>query len=562
MIGTNVDVRVDCDAAGGGVSVTIRDARAEVLQTFEPLPERQRAQIAATAWLAGTAVVQQAQGLAAQARLEEVGRHVLDDVGRHLEAWTTGTLGRVEELLRGYFDPASGHVSQRIDQFASDDGELARLLRQHVAAENSTLARTLAERVGETSPLFRLLDPEQGKGLAAQIEARLKQALDASRLSLGEALNPRVAGSPIADFLADLRRDLKRTEKTQQERLAVVAAQLDANDESSLLSQLVRRTREAHAELRRAVNPEEPGSPLAIVRDTVTRLVREARDEQRQLIEATQLRQDAFQERVLALLTDQRATRHERAQGPRSGRDFEDVLVDFVTESVAGAAVMCDATGTRPGKIGARKVGDLVLRFTAESAFDGAGLVIEAKQDRSFNVVRALAELEVARTNRSCGAGLFVLAATHAPAGFPRFARFGSDVLVTWDSEDPEGDAYLHAAVQLGLALAARESGTTDPADLAAIADVEERIGHELRRLDVMEKHCDGIGRNVDKLKSEIGVARKKLSVLVTNARAALRALDATRAGLRRGASRTAEVALVPGSLARARAATDVGVAK
>lgn len=60
----------------------------------------------------------------------------------------------------------------------------------------------------------------------------------------------------------------------------------------------------------------------------------------------------------------------------------------------------------------------------------GAGVVFEAKRDASYTAQKALEELDIARANRNAEAGVFVMARSHAPEGFPTFARFGNNVLL------------------------------------------------------------------------------------------------------------------------------------
>src|SRR5206468_9209025 len=140
------------------------------------------------------------------------------------------------------------------------------------------------------------------------------------------------------------------------------------------------------------------------------------------------------------------------------------------------------------------KKGDLVVRFTDESVFDGAGVVFEAKRDASYTAQHALEELDTARANRDACAGVFVMAKSHSVDGFPRFSRYGSNVLVIWDEADPTTDAYLHAAILLGMALVTR--GIGNQGDLEALRDIEGRIEDELRRMEKMEKHNEAIRKN------------------------------------------------------------------
>ena len=46
---------------------------------------------------------------------------------------------------------------------------------------------------------------------------------------------------------------------------------------------------------------------------------------------------------------------------------------------------------------------------------------------------------------------------THAPPAFPRFTRFGRNVLDTWNEADQSNDCCLEAAIMLGVSLVAHE---------------------------------------------------------------------------------------------------------
>lgn len=184
-----------------------------------------------------------------------------------------------------------------------------------------------------------------------------------------------------------------------------------------------------------------------------------------------------------------------------------------------------DATGNTAGLRTRCKKGHLVVRFTQESAFEGAGVVFEAKRDASCTTQKALEELDTARATRNAGAGVFVMARSHTPDTFPIFARFRSNVLVVWDETDAASDPCLHAAILLGLGLATR--GTVgDQTDLEALRDVEGRIEDELRRLEKMEKHNEGIRKNSDGIADEIRKAQRQLDLLLRKAKSTLIALN------------------------------------
>jgi hypothetical protein len=100
----------------------------------------------------------------------------------------------------------------------------------------------------------------------------------------------------------------------------------------------------------------------------------------------------------------------------------------------------------------------VVVDFTSESRFAGSRVVIEAKNRQGMTEKKALEELALARQIRGAQVGVFVLssAAVGERSGFPAFTRCGCDILVQWNPDEPASDAYLHAAVLLAMALAAR----------------------------------------------------------------------------------------------------------
>src|SRR5207249_810296 len=129
------------------------------------------------------------------------------------------------------------------------------------------------------------------------------------------------------------------------------------------------------------------------------------------------------------------------------------------------------------------------------------------------------------RKNRDAGAGVFVMAHSHASEVFPRFVRYGSNVLVTWDEQDSRTDPYLHAAILLGMSLVTRSRATGDVGDITALKDIEARIEGELSRLEKMEKYSGSIRKNVDDISEEVRKAKKALDLLLRKAQSTLLAL-------------------------------------
>ncbi len=147
------------------------------------------------------------------------------------------------------------------------------------------------------------------------------------------------------------------------------------------------------------------------------------------------------------------------------------------------------------------------------------------------------------------------MAKSHAPTAFPAFARYGADILVTWDDEDDQTDPYLHAAILLGLALASRQRRPDDAGDIRALADIEHRIQKELERLDKMRKLAESIRDDVDKLTEEVRKGGNALDLLLRKAKSTLKALDVELTEAEE--AKSAPVMLPAGSLVQARAAIE-----
>lgn len=507
------------------VAADVRDRRPDALALFGDLEDAQREQLVHDAWSIGLRALQNAHSAAQEAKLKDIGASLLADVDDKLRAHVEQQQATIGSVLARFFDPSDGQVSQRLAAFVDDHGVLARLLEKYIGPQNSVLADTLARQFGETSPLLKKLSPTDSTGLVKMLETQLQAVMDQSHTDLVRALDPLAEEGAVARFLRSLREELKGADEDRQKQLSAALAALDANDESSLLSRLVRETHEARRDVLAAVNPDAPSSPMALLKASLTKLLQEQADKQAEMAKRQEQRQLDLEKEVREALARIETKRAQNQTAPRGGFDFEDAVTAFVRAATQGAPCVFDVTGATAG-VGRCKKGDAVLRFTAESAFAGAGVVFEAKRDATYTVQKALDELDVARKNRDAAAGVFVMARSHASDVFPRFARYGNNVLVTWNDQDPASDAHLHAAVLLGMALVTRTRPAGDPGDIAALRDVESRIEAELSRLVKMEKHSDTIRKNADGISEEVRKAQKALDLLLRKAQSTLRALN------------------------------------
>jgi hypothetical protein len=546
--GAQLDVSVVWNA--DVVAAEVRDRRPDALSLFADLAASQREELVHDAWTIGLRALGNAHAVAQEARLQDIGGALVADIDRQLQRHVELQQQTMSSILARFFDPQDGQVSQRLSAFVDDQGVLARLLDRYLSPQNSVLAQALARQVGESSPLFRKLSPTDSEGLVKILEAQLRLVMAEGHADIVRALDPLAEDGAVARFLRSLREELKGADEDRARQLATALAALDANDEGSLLSRLVRETHQARLDVLNAVNPEAAQSPLAILKSSLTTLLKEQGAQQLETARQQQARQAEFETQVREALARLETRRALDAQSTRGGFDFEGAVMRFLERAIQGAPCCLDVTGLTVGQVDRCKKGDAVLRFTEESVFAGAGVVFEAKREGGYTAQRALNELDVARKNRNAVAGVLVLARSHAPEGFPRFARYGSNVLMTWDDQDPATDPYLHAAVLLGMALVTRAKLLGDVGDIAALRDVEDRIEGELGRLEKMEKYNDGIKRSSDGLGEEIRKARKALDLLLRKAQSTLRALNIELQ--EEAVERGSPIALAEDSLARA----------
>jgi hypothetical protein len=523
---TQAPLTVLVDIETDAIEAHIRDHRLDALSVFTPLNDAQRTGLVTDAWTVGLRALTNAYKASDEARLSDIGRTLKDDLDKQLSGYIEQQQSNFVQVLARYFDPHDGQVVARLEGFLRDEGDLAQTMARFLAPEHGALAQTLAHELGENSALLKRLSPTDSEGVVFLFEAKLREALAENQVEVARALDPVAEDGAVARFLRALRLELEKADNDRSKQLALATKALDANDENSLLSRLMRETSAAKTAFVAAMNPELPNSPMAVMKSTLSTLLQQHVKSQEESMTLLHERQTKFEQDVRESLVRLEERKRGDAKSPRGGFSFEDAVVRFVQHAVQGAPIEVNTTANTVGAKPGCKKGDQVLRFTAESIYAGGALVVEAKRDSSYTVTRALEELELARGNRTAGAGVFVMARSHAPVAFPTFARFGSDILVVWDNEDEGTDAYLHAAVLLGLAIASRQRRPDDAGDIDALSDIEHRIQKELDRLDKMRKLTESIRADAEKLGEEVRKGSDALGLLLRKAKSTLKALN------------------------------------
>ncbi|HXX67866.1 MAG TPA: restriction endonuclease [Polyangiaceae bacterium] len=391
----------------------------------------------------GVIALRQASGALDAQSIQRESDRMLASVREALSSHTSETKAALARLLGGYLDPSSGSLPQRLERLTKRDGEIETLLSKHLDGDRSTIAQTLARKVGEQSALFKLLSPTEAGGLVAILSRGIEQALEGQRDEL-----------------------LRRLAPVLEETRTSVGKHLTLDD---------------------------PDSPLRRLRDELMGAVASFGESSTR-----------FQSDVRATLEAFRVRREEAARSSAHGHTFEYAAGEMLQAEAAGCGDVCERLSGTPGREG-RKTGDYVLTLSPESAAPGTKIVFECKAEKGYTEAEALEELALARKNREAQAGVFVVARESAKEGFTPFRRVGMDVLVVWDAEDSGTDVYLKAAVSIARALVVEQHRAIDRSE-GDLRELEQSIGAIERLVTTVESIAHD-ARNIVKKGNKIGKA-------------------------------------------------------
>jgi hypothetical protein len=501
------------------LAVSDHDSVAELLQKSEG---RERDEYALVALRIGLLSLKHARGQIDAEAVRHEGERLLLNLKHVLEHSRTEIHDNLTSALKEYFDPQSGRFQERVDRLIKQDGELEQVLRRQIGENGSELAATLAAHVGENSPLMKLLNPDETDGLVSSVRATIDTTLEIEReriLSEFSLDNPQGA---LKRLVSELTEESGKLKKGLADEVNHVVEEFSLDKEDSALSRLVRRVEKAQETITKEFSLDEEGSALSRLSAVVTgakdaidanltldsdksalsRLKRELVD----ILDRHQAKVESFQTSVQSALEAMKAKREEALRSTAHGRQFEDVVAEFVEMEAQRGSDIASRTGNTTGIIRGCKVGDLVVELGTDCAAAGERFVVEAKEDNSYTFAKARAEMETARKNRQASVGLFVFSQKAASDGMETLTRQGDDVFVVWNSDRVESDVILKAGFSLAKALCVRqarechaEDGNWSNID-AAIVAVEE----EAKRLSNMKRLTETIQNNSGKVLEEI----------------------------------------------------------
>jgi hypothetical protein len=489
----------------------------------------ERDRLALSALRVGVLALRQARGFIDAMMVREEGARLLESVREALTQHAAQCAGAVATSLKQYLDPESGQLAQRLDRLVRSDGEIENLLRRHLGDDASTVAQTLAKHVGEQSPLFKLLSPDQADGVLAALRDVIQTALRSQREQILKHFTLDDKDSALSRLVAEVTDANGKLREGLAKDVAEVREEFSLDNEDGALSRLVKRVEAAQqtivdqfsqdnedsavsrmARLLETVNGTVAGSlTLDDDKSPLSRLRRELLDVVKEIEKSNNDFQKELRETVAAL----KASRQERARSTRHGDDFQQAVGLFLEHDARHRGDVYEDTTNSVGRLPRCKKGDSVLTLGPESAAAGARIAIEAKEQQGYDVAKCLAELGEARENRDACIGLFVLSSIAAPGDIQPLARYGDDIVAVWNPEDGLSDVVLHAALSLSRGLATRKH--VESAELAAelgelddamrrIAKDAEGLGEIIRLSTTVERHGKKIRARAERLQGDL----------------------------------------------------------
>jgi G:T-mismatch repair DNA endonuclease (very short patch repair protein) len=489
-------LRSRTSAGGGPMMLALEVSDPEVLvELRRHADDEERERYALAALRMGVLALRMASGQVDGASIREAGQSLLAELRELLSERAAETTERVASALTLYLDPQSGVLPQRLQALLREDGELDRLLRAHVGGDDSLLARSLAVHLGEGSPIFKLLSPTDASGLRAQLTKTIEEALAEQR------------GHILREFSLD----------QKDSALSRLFAEFSLDDDQSALSRLSKMLAATSEQIGKNLTLDDESSALA-------RLKRELLSTIEQLTKSNVEFQSQMREALARLDT----RRKDDAVTTRHGIAFEEQLGTLLADEAQRLGDLYEATGDMTGAIKQCKKGDHVIELGADSAAAHARIVWEAKEKQDYSLRAALEEIDEARRNRQAQVGVFVFSRKAVPEGLEALQRYGTNVIVVWDSEDQASALVVRAAYSLARALAVRERRADHEAQ-AAIAEIERaargierQLGYlgELRRLaETVKGHGEKITERSIRMAEELRREVERLDVQVASMR-------------------------------------------
>ena len=239
------------DVASNGTAVQsvqldLRVTDPEVIAELKcHIPGAERERFGLAALRIGVLALRTATGQLDAAAIREAGNRLVSDVQRELGGHAANLLGDLRSILKGYFDLETGLLPQRIEALVKKDGDLERLLRSHLGPDDSVLARTLAERIGEKSPLFKVLSATDKNGLLCQVAGAINSELEQQRSAILKEFSLDNENSALSRLIARVLGSNEEFAERVENQISAMVGEFSLDRGDSALSRLVAKVESA-----------------------------------------------------------------------------------------------------------------------------------------------------------------------------------------------------------------------------------------------------------------------------------------------------------------------------
>jgi hypothetical protein len=454
--------------------------------------------------------------------IKREGERLLTDLRQALELNRSEMNQVLASSLREYFDPSSGKFQDRVERLIRKDGELEQVLRRHVGTNDSEMVRSLTMAIGPNSPFMRMLSPDEAGGLVSKLRSSVGEVLDAEKRQILSQFSLDDSQSALSRLVSELKTNNGNLQEQLANEVSSVVEEFSLDKEDSALSRLMRKVEAAQTTISKEFSLDNESSALSRMtrsmgkaaeaidknltldeeQSALSRLKRELLG----VLDRHEQQATSFQTEVKATLAEIKAKREESLRSTAHGRNFEDAVWEFVQNEAQKAGDIAANVGNTTGSIRNCKVGDAVITLGDESAAPGANIVIESKEDSSYDLRKARAECLTARNNRDAEVAIFIFSKKSAPTGQEVMCRQGNDIFVVWDAEDLASDIHVRAALMVARALSVRnaKARTEESADLDALDKSILELEREAKRLGEIKKWTETIKSNSGKVLDEV----------------------------------------------------------
>ncbi len=317
------------------VNLTLRVADPEVVaELLRHADGPTREQFALSALRLGVLALRQASGSIDADRIHSEGERLVSDIRVLLSDQGTALTEKLGSAIAQYLDPQTGDLTQRLDRLVRRDGDLEGVLTRHLDGEASTLARTLAAYVGESSPILKQLSPAQSDGFLAALQQAIDKTLQVQRDHILHQFSLDDKASALSRLVAEITGSNGKLREDLAADIDTVRKEFSLDQPDGALSRLVKRVDETTAQVRSSLTLDDDTSPLAVLRRELLDVIKNLNDANA-----------AFHTEVRSTLEALQARRAEAARSTRRGVDFEEAVHSLLAEQ-----------STNSGDVGVRQI--------------------------------------------------------------------------------------------------------------------------------------------------------------------------------------------------------------